>query len=223
MYYNHMKVIEDLQFKGLRIAANKPGFSYGHDALLLADFARMGRRDTALDLGAGTGILAILLNGRHGTPFTAVEILAEAAALMEESVAMNGQHDITVLCHDLRTLHEALPLESFSCAVCNPPYFSGGTPSPDEGVNISTHQQSCTVEDVARCAGLMLKNGGRLFMCYPASGVAEAFAALHGRGMEPKRIRLVRGRGAPYLALIEAKKGAKPGLIWEETTTNGNG
>ena len=50
--------------------------------------------------------------------------------------------------------------------------------------------------------------------------VAEAFAALHGRGMEPKRIRLVRGRGAPYLALIEAKKGAKPGLIWEETIEN---
>ena len=220
MYYSHMKVIEDLQFKNLRIAVNKPGFSYGHDALLLCDFARMGPKDTALDLGAGTGILSILLNGRHGTPFTAVEIQPEAAALMEESVAMNGQNDITVLCHDLRTLQDVLPRESFTCAVCNPPYFAGGTPSPHEGVNISTHQQSCTVDDVAGCARLMLKNGGRLWMCYPAAGVAEAFAALHNNGMEPKRIQLVCGKKAPYLALIEAKKGAKPGLIWEETIEN---
>ena len=220
MYYNHMKVIEDLQFKDLRIAVNKPGFSYGHDALLLCDFARMGPRDKALDLGAGTGILAILLNGRHGTPFTAVEIQPEMAALMEESVALNGQRDIRVLCRDLRTLHEVLPRESFTCAVCNPPYFTGGTPSEDEGVNISTHQQSCTVEDVAKCAKLMLKNGGRLWMCYPASGAAEAFAALHNNSMEPKRIQLVYGKKAPYLALIEAKKGAKPGLIWEENIIN---
>lgn len=215
-----MKVIEDLQFNGLRIAVNKPGFSYGHDALLLADFARIGPRDRVLDLGAGTGILSILLNGRHGARFTAVEIQPEAAALMEESVAMNGQQDITVLCHDLRTLHEVLPRESFSCAVCNPPYFSGGTPSSDSGVNISTHQQSCTVADVAKCARLMLKNGGRLWMCYPAAGAAEAITALSINGMEPKRICLAAGRKKPYLVLIEAKKGGRPGLIWEEMIEN---
>ncbi|MGN0791713.1 MAG: tRNA1(Val) (adenine(37)-N6)-methyltransferase [Christensenellales bacterium] len=220
MYYNLMKVIEDLQFKGLRIVVDKSGFSYGHDALLLADFVRMGPKDSALDLGAGTGILAILLNGRHGTPFTAVEIQPGAAALIEESIALNSQHDITPLCHDLRTLHEILPRESFTCAVCNPPYFSGGTPSQNEGVNISTHQESCTVEDVAVCARLMLKNGGRLWMCYPASGVAEAFSALRNNGMEPKRIRLVSGRNGPYLALMEAKKGGKTGLVWENTITN---
>ena len=216
-----MKVIEDLQFRGLRIAVDKSGFSYGHDALLLADFTRMGKNDKALDLGAGTGILSILLNGRHGTAFTAVEIQPEAAALMEESVAMNGQRDITVLCHDLRTLHEVLPRESFTCAVCNPPYFSGGTPSREQSVNISTHQQSCTVEDVAKCARLMLKNGGRLWMCYPASGAAEALASLRNNGMEPKRIALAAGKKNPYLVLIEAKKGAKTGLIWEETIING--
>lgn len=215
-----MKVIEDLQFNGLRIAVNKPGFSYGHDALLLADFARIGPRDTVLDLGAGTGILSILLNGRHGVPFTAVEIQSDAAALMGESVAMNGQSAITVLCHDLRTLHQVLPRESFTCAVCNPPYFSGGTPSSNSGVNISTHQQSCTVEDVAKCARLMLKNGGRLWMCYPASGAAEAITALSINGMEPKRICLAAGSKGPYLALIEAKKGGKPGLVWEEMIKN---
>lgn len=215
-----MKVIEDLQFNGLRIAVNKPGFSYGHDALLLADFAHISSKDRVLDLGAGTGILSILLNGRHGARFTAVEIQPEAAALMEESVAMNGQQDITVLCQDLRTLHEVLPRESFSCAVCNPPYFSGGTPSSDSGVNISTHQQSCTAADVAKCARLMLKNGGRLWMCYPAAGAAEAITALSTNGMEPKRICLAAGRKKPYLVLIEAKKGGRPGLVWEKMIEN---
>ena len=47
--------------------------------------------------------------------------------------------------------------------------------------------------------------------------MAELFTALQGGGLEPKRLQLVRHRsGGPVsLLLLEAKKGAKPGLRWE--------
>ena len=69
-----MKVTEDLQCNGLSIVVDKAGFTYGSDAVLLANFANPRRGDSCLDLGAGTGILAILVNGKTGARFIAVEI-----------------------------------------------------------------------------------------------------------------------------------------------------
>lgn len=69
---------------------------------------------------------------------------------------------------------------------------------------------------MAACASGLLKYGGRLFLCYPAGGVAVCMAALMAHGLSPKRLQPVASRGkSPYLVLLEARKGGGPGLRWE--------
>jgi len=207
---------EDLQEGGLVIYTGTEdapkGFSYGTDALSLAAFAGLSRGERALDLGAGTGLLSILAAYRHGAHMTAVEIRADMCALMERSVGENGQEkQIEILHADLRTLRPRPGFENFDAALCNPPYFAGGTPSPNAQRRESRHQESCTFRDAAACASRLLKNGGRFYICCPASLLADCAAALTEHGMQAKRLRIERGR----LALFEAKKGAKPGLKLE--------
>ncbi|MBO4562876.1 MAG: methyltransferase [Clostridia bacterium] len=214
--------IEDLQYKGLRIIQNERGFRFGTDSVLLAGFVTGGPHDKMIDLGAGTGVISILVEGRIGAKLTALEIQPEQCDMARRSIAMNGQQ-ITVVEGDMRIAHETLGSGAFDAAVCNPPYFpaSGGRISKKgeagyEGA--ATHELFCTVAEVAAAAGRLLKYGGKLFMCCPVSRLAEVIAALTSERLEPKRMRLVASRAdkAPYLALIEAKKGANPGLKMEK-------
>ena len=176
-----------------------PGAAFGSDALLLARFARPRTRDRALDLCSGCGVVALVWHdeGCRG-PCTALEIEPSASALCARSVRSNdGADHITPLCADLRTFCRSGPEQAqYDFAACNPPYFTGGNASPDPRRAAARHDGLCTLDDVAACAARALRDGG---------------------GLEPKRAALVKHRpgGAPWLFLVEAQKGRRPGLRWE--------
>lgn len=73
------EIWEDLQCAGLGIYRDTEGFSYGHDAVLLANFVRANRNDHVLDLGAGTGIVPFWCMQRRG-PASALRTFQSAAA-----------------------------------------------------------------------------------------------------------------------------------------------
>ena len=56
--------IDELQRNGYQIIQNKGAFCFGMDAVLLAGFSYMRPGEKALDLGTGTGIIPILMEGR---------------------------------------------------------------------------------------------------------------------------------------------------------------
>lgn len=220
-------IADDLQYKDLVILRDTERFAYGHDAVLLANFVRAKAGERMIDLGAGTGIVSILAHAKTGAHVLAVDIDPACCDLARRSVAMNGLEDaIEVLEADMRGL-TAARLGPFDAAACNPPYFSGGTESPNPARRRSMFQGECALEDALACAWRLLKNGGRLFICYPANLLAPLCARLAAAKLAPKRIRLVRAKPgrAPYLVLIEAKKNARDGATIEEITleeTHGN-
>ena len=216
-------VTDDLQYKNLTLLRDTERFSYGHDAVLLANFVRAKANERMIDLGTGTGIIAILAHAKTGARVLAADIDPACCALAEQSVAMNGLGGLAeVMRADMREL-TAAKIGTFDLAACNPPYFTGGTESPDPSRRRSMFQGGCTLRDAVQCAARLLKNGGRLFICYPANDIAPLCAELTAAKLSPKRIRLVRAKPdkAPYLVLAEAKKNARDGAIIEEMTLEG--
>ncbi len=213
-------VLDDLQYNGLVILRDTARFSYGHDAVSLANFVRAKKGERFVDLGTGTGVIALLAHAKTGADALAVDIDPACCALAQKSVRKNNlEAHIEVLCADMRELSPA-KLGTFDAAVCNPPYFAAGTESPDPSRQRSKFQGDCTLKDVVSCAARLLKNGGRFFACYPADFIAPLLYELQGQKLTPKRMRFVRSKAdkPPYLVLVEAKKGARDGAVIEETT-----
>lgn len=234
--------VDDLQFMGLRIIQGIDSFRFGTDSVLLAAFSRPHRGSSCIDLGAGSGVLSILIGARTGCNMTAVEIDGDQCSRIERSDRLNSgritseektakdtvfdnnapkrgdeKTGIRVINADYLTETARIGIGKYDCAVCNPPYFRCDCGKVSARAN-ATHELSADINGVARAASCLIKFGGKLFMCYPTQRLAEALCALVGARLEPKKLRLVATKqdSPPYLALIEAKKGAKSGLIIEK-------
>lgn len=207
---------DDLQFQGLQIIQDGNGACFSEDAVLLSDFLRLTPRDSAVDLGAGNGIISILGAAKTGARFTGVECDAAQCALARRSAELNKQ-EITFCCMDVADAPGALGRGVFSAAVMNPPYFVCGDPADNPARALARHAAAETLDRFLGAAFQLLNNGGRLFLSYPAAQLTDLICSLRKNRLEPKRLRpaLPDASGVPQRVLVEAKKLGKPGLVWE--------
>ena len=195
---------------------------FGTDAFLLAAFSRYQVRDVACDLGTGCGIIPLVME-RHMPPrrIYGLDIQPEAIRLLEQTVAENRLTNLTPVLGDLRTLWPDAPLEQCTLVTCNPPYKAqgAGMESAGDAARIARHELLCDVSDVCGSAARLLRFGGRLCLCNRPERLCDVLCAMRSAGIEPKRLRFVAKHPAtaPWLFLVEGKKGAKPFLQVEPT------
>ena len=196
-----------------------PGaFPLSTDSMVLAHFVKLPKNAAVLDLGAGCGTLGILLCSRdESCRVTGIELTDTAHKAALENIRRNALTDrMESICTDLRAVPEFLSPGSFHCCISNPPYFSGGPASKQ--LPLARREDTCTPDDLFRSAAWALKYGGDLFLVHKPERLAELIAAAAVHKLEAKRLGLLRHRpdGPVNLILLQFRKGAKPGLIWEE-------
>ncbi len=188
--------------------------TFGTDAILLASFAGIKRKDAACDLGTGCGIIPLIwLKGETNT-VTAVDIQTKACSQLEKSAQLNGiEGRINVVNCDLRSFDGKLPKGYFDLVTMNPPYKPVGTgiESISKADKIARHETMCTVDDAVKAASKLLKFGGRFCMCHRPERLCDIIVSMRAGGVEVKRIRfVVESEGKkPWLVLVEGKRGSK--------------
>jgi len=202
----------------LSLSQPRQGYRFSIDSVLLAAFAPAAKGPVA-DLGAGCGILCLLLAARGlPGPFTAVEMDPAAARCCRrnfQAAGLMGQ----VLEHDLTQDHPALPARGFNLLISNPPFGQAGQGRlpPDAARARARHELTLEAHDLwARAAGL-LPVGGRFLLCLPPRRLPEALSGLLEHRLTPKRLRMVHGRAnrPASLGLIETVKGGGRHLVAE--------
>ena len=208
---------------GYKVIQPKSKFRFSIDAVLLAHFASVKKRDICVDFCSGCGVIAFLLVAHNDiSNVTCIEIQQYFADMIERSIKYNSSEDkIKVICDNLENSFKLFGYESVDVVTCNPPYLKKdtGKKSDDTALNISRREVKTDLETVVLSASKILKNKGRFAMVHLADRADEIFSLMIKYNIPVKKAQLVQPNmnSKPNLILVEGVKNAKNSIDWQET------
>ena len=168
------------KFKRFTVWQSLCAMKVGTDGTLLGAWADGGRR--ILDIGTGTGLIALMMAQRFETSqIVGIDIDEGAARQALENVeASPFARRIAIAQQDVLTLGNEAGL--FDSIVCNPPFFVHSLECPDGQRTLARHTASLTYRQLMECAWRLLAEDGRLSVVIPfdCKGRLEGEAALAG-------------------------------------------
>ena len=211
--------LDDLNCKNLKILQKKDGFCFGMDSVLIANFAKISRKNAIVaDLGTGTGIISILVAGkRNPEKVYAVEIQEELVDMAKRSVKYNDlENKIDIINADIVGISRGNFNKKFDYVISNPPYkkLNTGLINDNQKKLISRHEVKCTLKDVVNEASKLLKDKGVFYMVHRPDRLCDIFNAMRENKVEPKEIQLVHSHleDEANLVLIKGVKCGNPSL-----------
>lgn len=209
----------------VRILQKERGYRFSVDAPLLASFVRMPRISLLADIGAGSGIIGILLAKRYpDSQICLIELQDDLADLADRNLSLNNIGDrARVVRGDVLELLQRGDLNDIAgncdLVVSNPPFRRRGTglTAENEERAIARHELNLTLRALAETAAALVRHHGRLCLIHLPERMPDIFETLRSHRLEPKRLRFIHSdiRTEARMVLIESVRGGKPGLTVE--------
>ncbi len=206
------ETLDEIAGGTLKVLQKARGYRFSIDSLLLSHFVRLSPGNNILEMGAGSGVVSLILAGRcAGINIVGIDIQEELVEMAKRSVALNGLGEIIDMRKgDVREVKKLFPAVLFDAVVSNPPYrkINSGRINPVREKALARHEIAGAVGDFLQAAGLVLKTSGRFYVIYPATRMAELICSMRDAGIEPKRLRVVYSNdgGSGKFALVEGVK-----------------
>lgn len=218
--------LEDLQFEGLKIIQNSNLYAFTSDSVILANFLKIKPKETALEIGGGSGVISILATKKtRAKMIYAFELQKDMFDLFEKNIKLNNlEEKIAVFNENILNYRKYIDFGSIDVVFSNPPYKRDGSCelNENESKKIARHEKFLPLKNLCKCASDILKFGGRFYMVYDADRSCELISELMKNKLEPKRMFFTEnGKGKTILVVVEAVKGGKHGVcVLPNLTTN---
>ncbi|WP_414153068.1 tRNA(1)(Val) (adenine(37)-N(6))-methyltransferase TrmN [Rahnella aceris] len=192
-------------FKQFFVAHDRCAMKVGTDGVLLGATAPVSHARRVLDIGCGSGLIAMMLAQRSNaqTVIDAVELEPSAAAQAEENFLNSvWAQRLAVYAQDINAYageHQA----EYDLIVSNPPYFESAVACRDEARNAARYTETLTHDALLECANKLLTPEGLFSVVLPYD-IGLAFETLaHRKGWFSARRMAVRDRpGKPLNRLV---------------------
>ena len=175
----------------------------GTDGVLLGAWADIEGDSRILDVGTGTGLIALMLAQRNASAeIVGVDISHEAIEEARDNF-LNSPW-ATRLSATLGDVCSFESNEKFDHIVSNPPYFVDSLHSPDSLRTMARHTSSLKFEDLVASAVRLLRPGGRLSVILPTECAMQFRFAAFGRLWLCRQLNVVTKAGdSPRRTLME--------------------
>lgn len=177
-------------FKQFTLNQGRCAFKVGTDGVILGAHAEVRDVNSILDVGSGTGLLAIMLAQRSNAVIYAIEPDNESFLQMSENVAAcKWSNRINVI---NTRLQDYQPGIRFDLIVSNPPYFTGSLRNPDARKSGTRHDDTLTQKDLLEYASHLLTETGKFQVIMPAPEGTRLITEAERHGLFCEEILKIR-------------------------------
>ena len=221
----------EFRFKQFSVRNERSPLKLGTDAVVLGASMTIRPEDkTLLDIGTGTGVIALMAAQRHQNAHTAeyeggmaselridaIEIDPDAAAEARTNFASSPWP--CLLCSINVPLAGFKPAKCYDHIFSNPPFFENSLRNPDTREAVARHADSMSYRDILHFSSEFLSGSGHLSLILPSSVEIPLMRTAASFGLFPFRNVRIRttARKAVSRLVVEFSRGKTSGLEEEE-------
>lgn len=210
---------DSFRFKQFSVRNRDSALKVGTDAVLLGAAMTINPQGkSALDIGTGTGVIALMAAQRSNySSITAIEIDAPSASEAKYNFSESPWSErLSIINADL---NDYRPAETFDHIFSNPPYFIDSLLNPDQREATARHTCSLSAADICRFAQNNLSEEGHLSLILPSEDEKTICRTASSFGLSLFRILRIRTTGRkPVRRIVVEFKRNRSAVRQEELT-----
>lgn len=163
------------QFKQFTIHQDRTAMKVGTDGVLLGAWAPiLSSTQRLLDIGTGTGLIALMLAQRmlkenNNSTFKIDAIDIDQSSIEQATENINNSPFARFVTTHFTSLQDYSPSEKYDAIVCNPPYFVASLKCPDANRTQARHTDSLSFNDLLQHSARLLNSEGTLSVILPVN------------------------------------------------------
>lgn len=162
----------------------------GTDGVLLGGWANLEQARHILDIGTGTGVIALMAAQRNcNAQIDAIEIEEQAFTQAQENIAASPWKNRIRI--EYTSLQHYSPEILYDCIVCNPPFFINSTKNPNASRTLARHNDTLPHKELVNHAKRLLDPNGKFHLILPITEALELMAYAQSIDFYPTHITFV--------------------------------
>jgi len=195
------------RFKHFSIEQNQAAMKVTLDACLFAAYVakQLPVQTRIMDIGAGTGLLSLILAQQHAVSIDAVEVDQEAA----QQAAINCQQNPVINVHHCQ-IQNFSSKHQYSCIISNPPFFTDHLPAHNPQRNLARHNQSLSFDQLCGDVKRLLEPAiGEFWILLPCNEVPRFLSAANNYALELQSTVRIRSKShkSPHRQFLKLRLG----------------
>lgn len=209
------------RFKQFDVIQDKCAMKVNTDGVLLAAWAQVNSAKTILDIGTGTGVLALMMAQKNPEAIIDAIDIDEDAFLQAKENFTNSKWSERLNAYHC-SLQDFSPGRKYDAIISNPPYFIDDLKTDNSQKNIAKHSVALSYAELINGINFLLNKNGSGFIAIPAFNFSLLMkeAEKHQLFISNKTDVVSISGKAAYLSLIELSH--KETMLKESTLTISN-
>ena len=140
----------------------------GTDAVLIGAWTSIVDSKRILDIGTGTGIIALMLAQRTSVAIDAIDVDEAACIQAKENVTASPWPQKIKIHHQSLQNFSRQSTHKYDLIVSNPPYFVASSKSPEEARTLARHAEMLPYNELLEGVLKLLDSSGKFCVVFPS-------------------------------------------------------